>query len=321
MVIMNQSNQFHCQSFEGKDAGPRLLITAGVHGDEFLPVLAVRNLIKRLEQDVTLVEGLRGAVSLIPVVNRSAFRLGDRCGEDGKDLARSCPGRADGTLTEQVAHALSAQIQQADFYIDLHTGGTEFCVQPLAGYMLHEDDRVLEQQRGMARAFGMPVTWGTSAGLQGRSLSVARDRRIPAIYVEYLGGHREISTIVDDQIDPLESAQPLVEGCLNVMRHLGILDESAEYEAGQVMIEDWREESGHMQVCNPAPVSGLLRPLVKIGQQVRRGDLLAEVAAVVGDEVHQIKSARDGLVVVVREYPRICKGDTVAVIAEGQEQT
>jgi hypothetical protein len=28
-------------------------------------------------------------------------------------------------------------IRSADYYIDLHTGGTEFSIYPLAGYMLH----------------------------------------------------------------------------------------------------------------------------------------------------------------------------------------
>jgi predicted deacylase len=40
-----------------------------------------------------------------------------------------------------------------DGYIDLHTGGTELAVLPMACYMLHSDATVLEQQRPMARAF------------------------------------------------------------------------------------------------------------------------------------------------------------------------
>lgn len=42
----------------------------------------------------------------------------------------------------------------------------------------------------MARAFGLPLIWGTDPTLPGRSLSVARDANVPAIYAEYLGGGR-----------------------------------------------------------------------------------------------------------------------------------
>ena len=52
-------------------------------------------------------------------------------------------------------------------------------VLPLVGYGLHGDESVLEGQRQMARAFNLPVVWGTDASLEGRSLSVARDANPP----------------------------------------------------------------------------------------------------------------------------------------------
>ena len=85
---------------------------------------------------------------------------------------------------------------------------------PLAGYTLHADEGVRERQRSMARAFNLPVVWGTSARLNGRSLSVARDVRVPAIYVENGGG---------GGCDPHRVEQN-VQGCLNVARVLGMLD-------------------------------------------------------------------------------------------------
>src|SRR5262245_44153672 len=85
---------------------------------------------------------LRGRVSLVPVVNEPAFRRAQRTGEDGLDLARVCPGRPDGSATEQIAHALAGLIRSADAYIDLHAGGTRLEVYPMAGYMLHPDSVV-----------------------------------------------------------------------------------------------------------------------------------------------------------------------------------
>src|SRR5690242_8836241 len=103
----------------GAQPGPRLLIVAGVHGDEYEPMEAVRRLIA----DITP-EQLKGSVTLVPCVNEAAFRRASRVGEDQLDLARVCPGRPDGSITERIAHALSELIGRSDFFIDMHTGGT-----------------------------------------------------------------------------------------------------------------------------------------------------------------------------------------------------
>ena len=101
-------------------------------------------------------------------------------------------------------------IRSANYYIDLHSGGTRFRVLPLAGYTLHPDPKVLEAQRRMARAFGLPFIWGTDPKLDGRSLSVARDALVPAIYAEYHGG---------GGCDPA-GVDAYVQGCLNVLADL-----------------------------------------------------------------------------------------------------
>ena len=170
------------KTIQGRRPGPHLLITAGVHGDEWEPIVAARELATQMNAGE-----FAGLLTIVPIANERAYRSGRRVGEDGLDLARTCPGRADGSTTERIAHELSALIREADYYIDLHTGGLQLQIWPLAGYMMHSDVRVLDAQRRMARAFGLPVVWGTDPSLQGRTLSVARDVSIPAIYVEYLG--------------------------------------------------------------------------------------------------------------------------------------
>lgn len=82
-------------------------------------MMAVRRLGEELDPGT-----LRGEVTLVPVVNEPAFHRGTRTADDGLDLARTCPGRPDGSETERVAHALSELIRSHDHFIDLHTGGT-----------------------------------------------------------------------------------------------------------------------------------------------------------------------------------------------------
>src|SRR5688572_30082136 len=97
--------QLQSRVVEGRQPGPHLLISGGVHGDEFEPMVAIRRLMTRPE-----LKQLRGRLTLVPVVNEAALAHGNRVAEDGLDLARTCPGRADGSITERTAHALSALI-------------------------------------------------------------------------------------------------------------------------------------------------------------------------------------------------------------------
>ena len=286
--------------FRGDASGPHLLITGGVHGDEFEPIAAIRRLAGILE--TTPLD--RGAITLVPCVNKDAFLLGRRCGSDGLDLARTCPGRPDGSVTEQAAHALSQLIRAADFYIDLHTGGTEFSIVPLAGYVLHSDPDVLDQQRRMARAFGLPIIWGTSPEVEGRSLSVARDANVPAIYCEY-GGAASCSTAgIEDYIN----------GCLNVLSLLEMIDRPPSDPPTQKVVEDLRPASGHLQICNPSPVDGFFESAVRLGDEIAADAPIGKVSDLHSDKSHVICSQHSGLVLMLRTFPRVRTGDSVGVV-------
>jgi predicted deacylase len=285
----------------GQQPGPHLLITGGVHGDEFEPMIALRRLTTAPE-----LLALRGRLTLVPVVNEAAFACGSRVAEDGLDLARTCPGRPDGSVTEQTAHALSELIRTADYYIDLHTGGLALTVWPLVGYMLHERADVLDQQRAMARAFNLPVIWGTDSHLEGRSLSVARDANVPAIYAEYLGGGH----------CSLAGVEAYVQGCLNVMACLSMLDAPPVQSQVQFVVEDPRPNSGHMQRCYPSPAAGCFEAAVELGQPVSIGQPLGWVVDPLGHEQHEVLAAQSGRILVLRTFCAVRKGDSLAVILE-----
>jgi predicted deacylase len=276
-----------------------------VHGDEFESIAAIRELIRRFDSDPSLLTQLRGQLTLVPIVNEAAFLRGHRSAEDGMDLARSCPGRPDGSVTEQTAWALSELILAADYYIDLHTGGTEFAVHPLAGYTLHADPKILETQRRMARAFNLPVIWGTAPNLEGRSLSVARDAKVPAIYCEYLGSAR-----CDAQ-----GVTAYVEGCLNVMGELRMLRWPKPNSRIEHVIEDSSPGSGHMQIQNPSPATGFFEPAVALGMPIRSRQKIGTVYGLETLQPHDVISQQDGLVLVLRTFPRVKQGESVGVIA------
>lgn len=297
-----KANHTHFKAIVTKAAitGPHVLIIAGVHGDEVEPMLAAIRLSKTLEGILT-----KGQVTIVPVANGSAFSLGNRTGEDHLDLARTMPGKKEGSVTEELAYALSQLIQKADYLIDLHTGGGLFDLLPLTGYLLHSDETILEKQQQMASAFNLPVVWGTDSQVQGRTLSVARDCGIPAIYAECRGG-----LSVNKQ-----TVRRYEKGCLRVLATLGMTSPISD-SASRVdyWLEDYTPGQGHLQVKLPSPVSGIFLPAARLGRQVTQGKLLGKIIDPLTQSNTSIRAKEDGLVFMLRIPAIVQEGDSLGGI-------
>lgn len=298
------SNLFPITTIRGSRPGPDGLIVAGVHGDEYEPIMAVMQLLKELGNTL-----LCGSMTLVPIANKSAYLNASRKGEDGLDLARTCPGKKAGSLTEKVAYEISVLIRKADFLIDMHTGGNLFEISPLSGYMLHPNSKVLQTQRAMAEAFNLPIIWGTSPTLDGRTLSVARDENVPAIYTEYRGGGFHSEGIAD-----------LAAGCKNVLAYFGMLPSVKGDSKVMLKIEDSQPGSGHLQVMYPAEEEGIFEAVVTLGQQVRQNELLGYICDYCGDKKIKVLARQEGLVFLIRAVPMAKKGEALAgILSAGNE--
>ena len=285
----------------GAHDGPDLLVIGGVHGDEFEAMAAIRRLIQFIKPDQ-----LSGRVICIPVVNEPAFWRGQRTAEDQLDLARTCPGNPDGSITERIAHAISAQIRQADYLVDLHSGGLVMEFYPTVGYTLHPDPEILEIQRSMARAFNMPIIWGTTPHLDGRTLSVARDAGVPAIYAEWMGG---------GICDPA-GVDGYFAGLLNTMGSLGMIEHTPPPSRCEYVVEDRRENSGHIQLNYPAPFAGYFESQLPLNSRIKPGEVIGTVADHLGNECEDIISTQAGLVICLRVFNRVHEGESLAAILE-----
>jgi predicted deacylase len=281
--------------------GPKVLIIAGVHGDEYEPMLAANELAKTLPGLIK-----KGIVTVVPIVNTSAASLDQRLGEDGLDLARICPGKIDGSASEQSAYRVSELIRKTDMLIDLHTGGKLFNIFPLAGYLLHPDTIILNKQQAMAEAFNLPVIWGTESSPNGRTLSVARDENIPAIYVEYGGGSKVRAEIISEYIN----------GCINVLESAGMVDAdpNKSFRKLQYWVEDYTPNKGHLQVKMPAPIGGIFIPAINVGDTVEEGQLWGEIINVSESIKKAVYAEENGLVLFLRESAHVKKGGSLGGI-------
>ena len=283
----------------GLREGPTFLTLAGVHGDEYESMAAVRQIFTELDP-----ESLSGTWVAVGCCNIDAYLAGNRVGSaDGQDLARVFPGRPDGTLTEQIAHGLTHDfIRHASFLCDLHSAGRSSRMALLAGYSLGKEE-LTEVQREAARAFGLPLVWGTPPN-EGRTLSAAYDLGVPSIYCEATGagGCRR------------EDVEACVGGIRNVMVHLSMLDGQIHPPAGQRVVEDLTPNAGNLQVQNATPVDGLFRPAVDIHDQVSTGDLLGDVVDLSGRICFECRAQKSGMVVLIRHLPRVEAGTALAVV-------
>src|SRR5262245_17819492 len=90
----------------GAAAGKTLLATAGVHGDEFEGMAAIRQFYESLDP-----ARLVGTFVAAPTANPPAYEAGLRTNpDDRQDLARVFPGDPAGTVTEQIAHTLTFRL-------------------------------------------------------------------------------------------------------------------------------------------------------------------------------------------------------------------
>ncbi len=270
----------------GSQPRPRVVVTAGVHGDEFEGVRAVAALCQELDP-----AQLQGTVVLVPVANPPAFNAGTRVGPlDGVNLNRVFPGDPQGTISERLASMLHREIiVDADALIDLHSGGTRYLFHPQAGcYRL--PDELGAQSLALARAFGLDLVWELPPRSGVCSYEAMR-AGIAAIGVEIGGNGR---------CEPAH-VELAKRGVYQVLAHLGVLASMPERSRSDQPV--WR---GDFTLC---PASGLFQPRVALMEEVQAGQLLYTIVDLEGHTRHERYAEYDGLVSGIRVFAAIQEGE------------
>ncbi|MCW6510936.1 succinylglutamate desuccinylase/aspartoacylase domain-containing protein [Lichenifustis flavocetrariae] len=166
--------------------GPRVLLMAGNHGDEYEGELCLARLARRIDPS-----RLNGTLTLLPMANAPAVRAAKRCSPiDGGNLNRAFPGDPTGTATSRIAHALEHDLfPRHDVVFDLHSGGTSMAHLP-CGLIESQDDaatqsRALELMRSLGLPFGFVAENGRQAPT---SMGAARRAGVIGLSGEFGGG-------------------------------------------------------------------------------------------------------------------------------------
>jgi predicted deacylase len=276
----------------GRRDGPRVAITGGVHGAEYVGIEAARWLALRVDP-----EEVSGSLVVVPIANTTAFyrRSIYTSGLDDRNLNRSFPGRLDGSPSEALAHWLfQTVIRPSQYYIDLHGGDMIEALVPFVIYLQSENPEVEGGSRRMALATGIPrVIRSLTAG---STYAAATAAGIPSILAE-VGGQGVWSE---------ELVEQHVEGVMRVLRHLGVL--SGEPPAlGEPRVHD-------TFAWSRADVSGLFYPLMEVGDRVQRGQLIGRVTDYFGKELQRVEAAVDGEVAFLVTSLAMNAGDPLLAI-------
>ncbi|MDH3658420.1 MAG: succinylglutamate desuccinylase/aspartoacylase family protein [Alphaproteobacteria bacterium] len=132
--------------------GPRVLLTAGNHGDEYEGELTLLKLIQKLEP-----ADIRGTVTILPAVNMPAVMAARRRSPfDDGNLNRAFPGDPKGKPTERIAYFIETDlVPRHDIMFDLHSGGTSMAHLPCALIERHDDPELHAKSEAAMRALGM----------------------------------------------------------------------------------------------------------------------------------------------------------------------
>ncbi|MGR5236004.1 succinylglutamate desuccinylase/aspartoacylase family protein [Vibrio alfacsensis] len=261
--------------FKGEKPGKKIMITAGVHGDEYNGVLAAQKTAREL-----IGKEVAGTVTIVPTINLSGMLHHSRdfysadpdCSP--ANLNRFFPGDAYGNEASRYLFALWNNLlkSNAELAIDLHTQ-TSGTVYPLYVFA----DFRIEQSLEMARLIN-PDAILNDPGDAGVLETVWNNNGIPSITIEVGMGRYTEQELIDRT----------VAGIFNILARHDVL--AGEPDAVTPCIE------GNDVVSIRAELGGFVLPQVKMMDIVEEGQLLAIQYDSFGDEIQRYTAPTNGTV-------------------------
>ncbi|MBI3763664.1 MAG: succinylglutamate desuccinylase/aspartoacylase family protein, partial [Chloroflexi bacterium] len=297
---------------QGKEDGPCIGLTAGIHGPEHAGPVVIYELVTQ-----ELVDRLKGTIVAIPALNPAGLRTmqrhpyhapkdPNRLWPDGKPEKPEDPDEeAPSSLEKAYRRLFDEMTASANYLIDYHnawTGSISFVIRDRVMYDARQEaeqrraeaEALAEKQGDMIRAYGhtvvneYPVEKYVDQKLHrstsGAALMVGK---IPSFTAELGTGHLPERAIVEAS----------AAGTRNVLRWAGMLDGAMEPITGIKVIDPGfplrrRHAPRVKEAC-------IVLHLVEPGDRVKAGDPVAEVRDVWGRPMGEgvIRSEHDGFVI------------------------
>jgi predicted deacylase len=284
----------------GREGGQTMFVSAAVHGDELNGIEIIRRVLRFVDPAT-----LRGTLLCVPVVNAYGFIGRSRYLPDRRDLNRSFPGSATGSLAARLANIMLAEvIRRSHFGVDLHTAAVHRVNLP----QIRADFAARPGCRELAEIFGVQVVLA-SPERDGSLRAAATQAGVDVLVYEGGEGLRFDEFAIKTG----------VEGIGRIMAARGLL----ELPGGDIDPPVKELQRGpvfaNASKWVRAPDGGVFRSARRIGQAVSEGDLLGCVANPYDDSEMEVRSPVRGLVIGATTLPIVNMGDALFHIAWARE--
>jgi uncharacterized protein len=271
----------------GTTKGPRLWLSAAIHGDEINGVEIIRQVLTKIDP-----QKLCGTIIAVPIVNIFGFIGQSRYLPDRRDLNRSFPGSATGSLASRLAYLFINEIVSHSTHgIDLHTASDHRINLPQIRANLLD-----RETSKFAKAFGAPIVMHSN-NRDGSLRQAASNLGIPVLLYEAGEALR---------FDP-ESIRIGVEGVLRVMDYLKM------YRCPLIVtsIEPMEiKESKWVRASH----GGIFRIGVALGDRVCKKQPLGVISDAFGDNNTLVRASVDGIIIAHTQNPLVNQGDGIVHI-------
>lgn len=285
--------------------GPKILLTGGIHGDEYEGPTVLSKVIQRLK-----VANVKGTILIMPAVNLPAHFTSTRISPlDHLDLNRSFPGKKDGSITSVLAHYMNRiLVPKVDMVIDMHSGGSSLDFVPSVVIHELEDKELMKKNLEMLDVFGAPY----------------------GLILKEMDGESMFDTAVESQGKVFLSTELRGGGCVtphavqvgdngvcNVLNHLGVA------KIGRSKYTKYRCQKTTKLLTIPyddcfltAMESGLYEPVIDIGEAVSKNDVVGQIHFLpnLKRKPMLVKATHSGIIIAKRFPGRVQMGDCLNVI-------
>src|SRR5437773_8315784 len=213
----------------GARPGPVVAFVAGSHGTEYTSIVAMQRLIPRIDA-----RRLTGTVIVVPIINIPSIEsmTPHLNPVDRKGMNSNYPGDSTGTQSQRALAAMTREVViPADVIVDLHGGDLDEDLRPYSYWFRGGNPAQDSAGLKLALAFGLDHIIVTNVDPKsptaGRSLSTQALVRGKTVLVAEAGRSGVVAPV---------DLNPLIEGSLNVLGALKMLDRPARPVAHPVWL-------------------------------------------------------------------------------------
>lgn len=276
-----------------KIAGPVVLFTAGIHGDEINGIEIVRQLIVQKINKPKV-----GTILCIPIVNVFGFVNKSREFPDGRDLNRVFPGSKNGSLASRFAYHIVKEIMPlVDYTVDFHAGGASRFNVPQIRIVPGN-----EELKKLACLFDAPFTL-YSKNIAGSFRNSGSKMGVKMLLFEG-GKSLEINeTVANEAVNG-------VKRLLNSLNMLAAKHTVLQQKKATLFIE----KSSWVR----AKCSGLLHDHNLIGTYVKKGAVIGLITDPFGKFEQKVKAPHNGYIINANLSPIVYEGDAIYHLSSGK---